>query len=234
MAFESARVLNCPPEVGQTSRGFIKKDRIALKLGVAQRFLAGEDGSKLLARHWSIPEEKIRTWGSRYLLHGIDELLPKRSTYSAQFKLKVLSHQDLEQLSSRRVAAIYDIRNPNQVVVWRLNLDQSEAEALEKRKQGRLNKEQERSCQALQPIVATDSAQTLLAANDRVRATVAYLKKSQALIRLKRSAAPTKRTHCWIEAPPQTAGPTLGRRHGAQHVLLLVKGTQTGRPNKRH
>ncbi|MDP9923082.1 hypothetical protein J2W25_002103 [Variovorax boronicumulans] len=30
----------------------------------------------------------------------------------------MLSHQDREQLSSRQVAAVYDIRNPNQVVVW--------------------------------------------------------------------------------------------------------------------
>jgi transposase len=40
------------------------------------------------------------------------------------FKLQVLSHQDREQLSSRQVAAIYDIRNPNQVVVWRRKLNQ--------------------------------------------------------------------------------------------------------------
>lgn len=40
-------------------------------------------------------------------------LRPKRSAYSMQFTVQVLSHQDHEQLSSRQVAAIYDIRNPN-------------------------------------------------------------------------------------------------------------------------
>ena len=55
----------------------------------------------------SVPEEKVRTWVSHYRLHGIDGLRPKRSTYSAQFKLQVLSHQDREQLSSRQVAAMY-------------------------------------------------------------------------------------------------------------------------------
>lgn len=53
---------------------------------------------------------------------------PKRSAYSAQFKLQVLSHQDREQLSSRQVAAVYDIRNPNQVVVWRRKLDEGGVE----------------------------------------------------------------------------------------------------------
>jgi transposase len=105
----------------------------------------------------------------------------------------VLAHQDREQLSSRQVAAIYDTRNPNQVMVWRRNFDQRGAEALENRKQGRLNMKPERSCQAPPPMVATDSAQTLLEENERLRAEVAYLKKLQALIRLKRSAAPTKR-----------------------------------------
>ena len=76
-----------------------------------------------------MPEEKIRTWVSHYRLHGIDGLRPKRSTYSAQFKLQVLSHQDREQLSSRQVAAIYDIRNSNQVVVWRRKLDEGGVEA---------------------------------------------------------------------------------------------------------
>ena len=35
----------------------------------------------------------------------------------AQFTSQVLSHQDRKQLSSRLVAAVYDIRNPNQVVI---------------------------------------------------------------------------------------------------------------------
>jgi len=46
----------------------------------------------------------------------------------------VLAHQDREQLLSRQVAAIYDIRNPNQVVVWRRNFNQGGAEALENKK----------------------------------------------------------------------------------------------------
>lgn len=90
-----------------------------------------EDGAKLLARRWSVPEEKIRTWVSHYRLHGIAALQPKRSVYSAHFKLQVLTHQDRERLSSRQVAAIYDIRNPNQVVAWRRVFDGGGVAALE-------------------------------------------------------------------------------------------------------
>jgi len=47
---------------------------------------------------------------------------------------------------------------------------------------------------SVQPsTVITDSAQALREENEQLRAEVAYLKKLQALIRAKRSAAPTKR-----------------------------------------
>ena len=74
----------------------MKKYQKELKLKVVQSFLAGDGGAKLLARQWSAPEGKIRTWVSHYRLHGIDGLRSKRSTYSAQFKLQVLSHQGRE------------------------------------------------------------------------------------------------------------------------------------------
>lgn len=163
------------------------------KLEVVQSFLAGEGGAKLLARRWSVPEEKIRTWVSHYRLHGVDGLRPKRSTYSAQFKLQVLSHQDREQLSSRQVAAIYDIRNPNQVVVWRRNLDQGRLQALQNEKEERPKMKPKRRGASPPNVVDNDAAQALQQENARLRAEVAYLKKLQALIRSKRSAAPTKR-----------------------------------------
>ena len=113
--------------------------------------------------------------------------------YKTEFKLNVLSHQDRERLSSRQVAAFYDIRNPNQVVVWRRNLDEGGVDALVNRKQGRPNMKPERRCPAPPTTVITDSAQALREENERLRAEVAYLKKLQALIRAKRSVAPTKR-----------------------------------------
>jgi hypothetical protein len=75
----------------------MKKYQTEFTLKVVKSFLAGEGGAKLLARTWSVPEEKIRTWVSHYRLHGIGGLRPKRSAYSAQSKLQVLSHQDRDQ-----------------------------------------------------------------------------------------------------------------------------------------
>jgi len=130
---------------------------------------------------------------SHYRLHGVDGLRPKRSAYSSEFKLQVLSHQDREQLSSRQVAAIYDIRNPNQVVVWRLKLNQVGVESFGSSKRERFKMKPELPCPRLSNMIATDSTQALREENERLRAEVAYLKKLQALIRWKRSTAPIKR-----------------------------------------
>lgn len=129
-----------------------------------------------MARRWSISEEKVRTWVSRYRLHGIDGLRPKRSAYSAQFKLQVLTHQDREQLSSRQVAALYDIRNSNQVVVWRRNLDQGRLQTHESEREEHHKMKTKRGPAAPSSTVVADAEKSLREENDRLRAAVAYLK----------------------------------------------------------
>jgi transposase len=105
----------------------------------------------------------------------------------------VLSHQERKKLSNRQVAAIYDIRNHNHVVVLRRNLDEGGMEALRDRKKGHIDMKPVRRTPGPSGTVTNESAQTLRDENERLRAGVAYLKKLQALIRFKRSAAPTKR-----------------------------------------
>lgn len=101
------------------------------KLSVVQDYISGAGGEKLLSRKYEVPEEKVRTWVSRYRIHGINGLRPKRSCYSANFKLEVLYNQQHEQLSCRQVAAFYDIRNPNQAAVWRSKFNASGLPAFE-------------------------------------------------------------------------------------------------------
>jgi transposase len=162
------------------------------KLKVVESFLAGDGGAKLLARRWSVPEEKVRAWVSHFRLHGNAGLQPKRSAYTAQFKHQVLAHQDRDQLSSRQVAAIYDIRNSNQVVVWRRAFDSGGLRALEGRKQ--THPMAGETPKTTPP--GTDNAishRALLDEVERLRAEVAYLKKLQALVRANRQAAQKER-----------------------------------------
>jgi transposase len=151
------------------------------KLKVVESFLAGEGGAKLLARRWSVPEEKIRTWVSHYRLHGMAGLRPKRGSYTASFKLQVLLHQDREHLSSRQVAAIYDIRNSNQVVVWRRAVDDGGVAALDRPRPGRSMKAEKPHPQTPDPD-SLRSYRAVCEEVERLRAEVAYLKKLQALV----------------------------------------------------
>ena len=176
--FEALRVYEPRPETKRTSRDFVKRYRTQLKIGAGQRFLAGEDGSKLAGLQWSILEVKIRNEVNRYCPHGIDGLLSKRRTYSAEIKTQVLSQHDCEQLSSREV---YDIRDSIQVVVWRTNFDQDETEMFENSKQGRLNITPEQSCQAPPPMVANDFPEALLEENELLRTEITHQKKKASL-----------------------------------------------------
>ena len=163
-----------------------------LKLKVVESFLAGDGGAKLLARRWSVPEEKVRSWVSHYRLHGVAALQPKRGAYTTEFKLQVLRHQDREQLSSRQVAAIYDIRNPNQVVVWRRALDGGGVAALEGKRRTLPMNTGKPSSEPPDPDGAS-SNRALLEEVERLRAEVAYLKKLEALVRGNRQPAHKER-----------------------------------------
>lgn len=156
-----------------------------IKRWTAKRKAAGSTVVSIRGQNSNMGEPLQAAWHRR--------VAPQAQRVQCAIQTAGAVHQDREQLSSRQVAAVYDIRNPNQVVVWRRHLDQCGAEALSDRKQGHPNMKAERSCPEPSNMVAANSEQDLREENERLRAEVAYLKKLQALIRLKKSAAPRKR-----------------------------------------
>jgi transposase len=62
----------------------MKKYQTEFKLKLVKRFLAGDGSAKLLARQWSVPEEKIRNWVSHYRLHGIGGPRPRFKDWANQ------------------------------------------------------------------------------------------------------------------------------------------------------
>lgn len=163
-----------------------------LMLKMVEEYLTGEGGAKLLARKHGLHEEKIRLWVSRYRAHGTAGLCPKRGSYSADFKLEVLQRQHREQLSCRQVAALYDIRNSNQIAVWRQQYETGGLPALEtkhRRHTGTMQKPKPPLCPAELNKNDANTLQALREENERLRAEVAYLKKLQALIQEKKLAA---------------------------------------------
>lgn len=150
------------------------KYEAAFKLKVVKSVLPGDGEQMLLARRWSVPEEKIRAWVNRYCLYDIDGVCLKRSVYNAHFKLQVLSHQEHVQLSSRQAAGIYDSRNASQIVVWRRNLETAGLAALESCKQERPNMKPTRCRPGPPSTDTTDSTNSLREEQERLRAEVAY------------------------------------------------------------
>jgi transposase len=104
----------------------------------------------------------------------------------------VLQRQHREQLSCRQVAALYDIRNSNQVAVWRQQYETGGLPALEtkhRRHIGTMQKPKLPLCPAELNKNDANTLQALREENERLRAEVAYLKKLQALIQEKKLAA---------------------------------------------
>ena len=74
-----------------------------------------------------------------------------------QFKLQVLSHQDREQLSSRRVAALYDIQDPTKSWPGGRNFAQRRLLARDSEKEDRLKMKLERRYAEPSTTVADDA-----------------------------------------------------------------------------
>ena len=131
-----------------------------------------------------------------YAQHGIQGLRKKFSHYSAKFKLFVLETMWRDELSSRQVAIVFDVRGGHgAVAIWERQYHAGGAEALEPKPRGRSKTmPTSKPTPVVQP--QTDDARALKALreeNEYLRAEVAYLKKLHALIRTKRSVAPTRR-----------------------------------------
>jgi len=163
-----------------------------------------------------VPEEKIRTWASHHRLHGVSALQPKRGAYTTDFKLQVLRHQDRERLSSRQIAAIYDIRNSNQVVVWRRVLDGVGVAALEGKRRTSPMKPGQPNSEPPDPDSAR-SKRALREEVERPRAEAAHLKNWRRWFGptgnpLRKSASRPR-----TEARLPIAGAADGFRLGTQH-----------------
>ena len=69
----------------------MKKYQTEFKREVVNRFLAGNGGAKLLARLWSVPEEKIHSLGDSLPRTRHRRVAPKTQRVQCAVKLQVLS-----------------------------------------------------------------------------------------------------------------------------------------------
>lgn len=166
------------------------------KKQVVQDYLAGVGGYRALGAKHGIDQAVVRLWVDKYRKHGDAGLHRKSSRYSAQFKFAVLQQMWREELSYRQVVTLFDLRGGTGVISgWERLYHEGGLEALQPKPRGRPKemKPSQTPVPAAQQASDTRTAEDLRKENEYLRAEVAYLKKLDALVRDRKSAARPKR-----------------------------------------
>lgn len=162
---------------------------------VVKDYLSGMGGSsENVARRHGVDDGAVRKWVAAWRLHGNEAFRKKYSRYDARLKLKVLQFMQTKVLSCRQTAAVFDIRNPASIGIWKRQYDSGGIQALQPRPRGRPVK-QPKSSPPPDPS-KPDEARTkeeLLEELNYLRMENAYLKKLDALIRSESPTAQRKK-----------------------------------------
>ncbi|NMM04627.1 IS3 family transposase [Paraburkholderia sp. RP-4-7] len=164
------------------------------KQSVVEDYLSGRGGGgREVARRHCIDHGTVRKWVAAWRLHGKDAFRKKYSHYDARFKLKVLRFMQTQALSCRQTAAVFDIRNPASVGLWKRQYDSGGIQALQPR--SRPSTVKQPKSPPPPDVSRPDEARTkeeLLEELNYLRMENAYLKKLDALIRSESHSAAQK------------------------------------------
>lgn len=168
---------------------FMSKNRypLELKLEVIKYYLSNQGGQKKTAKQFGMDRITVRNWVRIYQQYGIEGLelgkIREAIYYPEKFKLNVLKHKKLHNLSNEEVAKKFNIPVAHLIDVWE---EIYEAQQLEY-----LSSNQDNSSQNM--LQTKDNLKqshiTHPELSDEIaylRAENAYLKKLQALILEKR------------------------------------------------
>ena len=150
----------------------------------------------VLSHLYGIDKSATRYWLQRYQCHGSQAFTREYSTYSAEYKLQVLTYMKQNQLSLREMAAYFDIRGGADVVSqWERLYDGGGLAALEPRPKGRPPIMKKLPLMPTKSSLPTNDEELtqLRKENEYLRAENAYLKKLDALLQQKAGHLPKKK-----------------------------------------
>lgn len=102
----------------------MSKYRVQFKRSVVKDYLSGRGGrSENVARRHGTDKGTVRNWVAAWRVHGNQAYRKKYSHYDARFELKVLRVTRSKSLSGLETAAVFDIRNPASIGVWKRQYD---------------------------------------------------------------------------------------------------------------
>jgi transposase len=162
------------------------------KLQVVERYSSSSLGFLLVGREFGLAAATVRRWVRLYKAHAEQGLTHKVGQYSAEFKLRVLTHMWENSLSHIQVAALFNVRNPSSISHWCLRYEDAGIEGLMRSPPQKMKP----TTPPEKPQPPADDQRTreeLLAENEELRMEVAILKKLEALAQARKDA-PTKST----------------------------------------
>ena len=152
-----------------------------LKLKVAKYCVEQYHGYSDAAKYFNIPSETtIYQWVRRYKEKGVAGLLKnKKTSYSGEFKQKVVEYMHTNHLSLQETACHFNLGNNEVVNKWERIYYEEGPQSLYEERRGR-NKNM--SSKSRKKKLSKEVEEDLIAENQRLRMENAYLKKLQALV----------------------------------------------------
>ena len=164
------------------------------KLSAVECYLQGTRGLQLVSREYGIDKSMLRRWVGLYRKHGNDGLARRKPCpHDAVFKMSVLQHMWDNGLSYTQTAAIFNVRNTQSVANWARRYREGGVLMLDR---SRKRPSPAMPAPTSKPDTSSDndkrSREELLGELEYLRAENAYLKKLEALVQAKKSAAQKK------------------------------------------
>lgn len=165
----------------------MSKYTLEFKLKVVKYYIDEHHGFRETAKYFNIPsKENVQLWVRKYQEHGVLGLKKnQKSSYTGEFKQKVIEYMHTNQLSSTETAILFNLANPAIVLKWERIYYEEGPQALYEERRGR---RKNMSSKPEKKKLSKEIEEDLIAENQRLRMENEYLKKLNALVqeRIKR------------------------------------------------
>lgn len=151
------------------------------KLTAVQRYLEGQGSYASIGESMGACKAEVMNWVKQYEQNGVDSFIISYTSYTAQFKLDVLTYMNDNGTSPNETAAIFRISSPSLIRKWRLQFEKEGIDALQSNKKGRPKMKKKTK----KTLPVEGSIEALQEEIERLRMENAYLKKLNALVQNK-------------------------------------------------
>lgn len=170
------------------------KYSLEFKVEAVTACLSGTDGHKRVAARYGLSTSMFRRWVAAYKAHGIDGLKKPYTLYPIEFRHQAVQSILVHGLSINEAMIKFNIPTHSTLQTWIRLYNEGGIEALQNKPRGRpkMSKQSKPSPVSEKPLEEM-TREELLEELEYRRAEVAYLKKLDALIQSRKSAAKTER-----------------------------------------